>query len=188
MANTVNPEWLDRIGQVLERNEEPLDALDLLDKLELLLDGVDTRLGPRTEHAEHEDRIKYLEDVIRTQNAEIRSLKKKRPVVESPYPLKRSRTTSPEDEKIAALLKAWNNNRCHHFVSKKGCKFANDKCYSFHSDSTHAVVAKHLRIVMQAKGDISASSFFQHLVEHSRKTPSDFSVDDFIRCVKTACV
>jgi hypothetical protein len=66
-------------------------------------------------------------------------------------------------DSIGQFLKSWNRNyRCgHHF--RENCKFEDSKCFRFHENAKHSVIAKELRAVLQAKGDISASNFFMKI-------------------------
>jgi hypothetical protein len=66
-------------------------------------------------------------------------------------------------EAIGQFLKSWNKNyRCSHNY-RETCKFKEDKCFRIHENVKHAIIAKELRAILQAKGDLTVSPFFTNI-------------------------
>ena len=68
------------------------------------------------------------------------------------------------EDAVVQFLKSWNREyRCGHYYRDK-CYFKKENCYWIHDNTTHATIAKELRLVLRNRGDLKTSSFFRHIV------------------------
>lgn len=72
-------------------------------------------------------------------------------------------------ELIGQFLRSWNRNyRCGHFM-RDTCKFSESSCFRIHDKTSHSIIAREVRIVLQNAGDARLSPFFSGLIANTEK-------------------
>lgn len=127
------------------------------------------RKRPLESHKEEPAKRKQKE----TEPFDLTDLRLLQQVLHAPPPPPPLESVSTREQRIKELigqfLRSWNRTyRCGHFM-RDTCKFSESSCFRIHDKTSHSIIAREVRTVLQNAGDARLSPFFSGLIANTEQ-------------------